>query len=338
MKFAIMMAATVAGVVLGLLPLRRTLQYPQWWRLLAIGSVVLTLLFGLLPPTAGTVADAVMAGRADSTAVVPVLLKSLGDGAWQDARDERVVIVLEGIADKEINATWTQAVVELRRGADDVHFTAVRMVATDPMITMPYILGLAERGRIIFFHVPMSWIATVAYFLAMIFGIRYLRSRNLDDDRMAMALASVATLYSVLATVTGAVWAKFNWGTYWNWDPKQTAIFLVLLIYAAYFLLRSSIEDSERRARLSAVYSIVAFVSVPTLFFVLPRIMPGLHPGSSDDVNAGPLLTLRSDALNEVKQWVFGLSLFAFTLVFFWLSNLRMRIAKLSDSVSSTAS
>lgn len=332
------MGATILGTVLGLLPLRRSLSnpYPTWWRWLTIIAVALTAIGGLLPPTAGTVADAVIACRADSSAVVPVLLTPLGDGAWADARDSRVVVIVDGIPGKSINATWSTAIIELKRGTNDQSFSGIRVITHDPMITMPYIPGLAERGRIIFFHVPMSWVATIAYLIAMIYGIQYLRTRNLDNDRMSMALASVATLYGILATVTGAVWARFNWGMFWNWDPKQTAIFLVLLIYGAYFLLRSSIDDEEKRARLSAVYSILGFISVPFLFFILPRMMPGLHPGSSDDTSAGPLLSLKSDALNTTKQWLFGLSLFSFTMLYFWLTNIRIRIAKLTDLATST--
>lgn len=335
-----MVTATLLGIAFGLLPLRKSLasSYPVWWRWLTIMMISATAIMGLLPPTAGTIADAVIAGRADSASVIPVLLKPLGEGAWADARDSRVVVMVDGIGDKEINSTWSTAVVEVQRGSNDQHFKGIRTVTYDPWLTMPYIPGLADRGRIIFFHVPMSWVATIAYLIAMIYGIRYLRTRDLDHDRMSMALASVATLYGVLATVTGAVWARFNWGVFWNWDPKQTAIFLVLLIYGAYFLLRSSIDDQDKRARLSAVYSILGFLSVPFLFFILPRMMPGLHPGSADDNSAGPMLSLKSDALNSTKQWVFGLSLFSFTLLYFWLTNIRLRIAKLTDAGASIPS
>ena len=209
------------------------------------------------------------------------------------------------------------------------HTERVRVGDTDPVLTLPYILGLEERARIIFFHVPMSWVASIAYLISMIFAVSYLRSRNLKWDTFSMATASVATLYAILATATGSVWAKFNWGTFWNWDPRQTSIFLLLLIYGAYFLLRSSIEDSEKRARLSAAYSIVAFVTVPFLMFVIPRLLPGLHPGSADDVNAGPLLSPKSDAINTTKQIIYNLSLFSFTTLFFWLVSIRLRIANL---------
>lgn len=337
MKFAIMLAATILGVAAGLMPLRRNLSsaYPTWWKLLTIGAITLTIVLSILPPTAGTITDAVIACRADSTAVVPVLVKSLGDGAWADARNPNVVVIINGVPNKQLGEVWTQAIVEVQRGASDMAFEGRRIVEVDPWITMPYIVGLAERGRIIFFHVPMSWIATVAYLIAMIYGIMYIKRGRLEYDTMSVSLISVATLFGILATITGAVWARFNWGMYWNWDPKQTAIFLVLLIYGAYFLLRGSVDDPHKRARLSAVYSILGFVSVPFLFFILPRLMPGLHPGSSDDVNAGPLLSVKSDALNSTKQWVFGLALFSFSLLYFWLTNLRVRVSKVNHNATS---
>jgi succinate dehydrogenase / fumarate reductase flavoprotein subunit len=147
------------------------------------------------------------------------------------------------------------------------------------------------------------------------------------DDDAVVATASVGTLFAVLATTTGSVWAKFNWGSFWNWDPRQTSIVVLLLIYAAFFLLRSAIDEPRRRARLSSVYAIVAFVSVPFLMFVLPRMLTSLHPGGKGDPGGvGPLLSPQSDAINPTKQVLFALSLFAFTLVYSWLVNIRMRV------------
>ena len=80
------------------------------------------------------------------------------------------------------------------------------------------------------------------------------------------------------ATVTGSLWAKAMWGAYWNWDPRETSIFFILLLYSAYLALRGSIDGDEKRARLSAIYSVVAFVAVPFLIFVVPRIYVTLHP------------------------------------------------------------
>lgn len=336
MKFAIMLGATLLGVILGFFPTPRASR-PTWWKLIVILSVAATVVLGIMPPLAGTVTDVAMAGRMDSTLVVPVLLTNAtvagDDILMTDARDERITIAVRSTPSvaKQLLAITSPTVVSLRRDISDVHYEAMGVGEADPLITLPYILGLEERARIIFFHVPMSWVATVAYLIAMIFAVRFLRSRNMKWDTYSMAAASVATLYAVLATITGSVWAKFNWGSFWNWDPRETSIFLLLLVYGAYFLLRGSIDEPKRRARLSAAYSIVAFVTVPFLVFVLPRLLPGLHPGSADDVNAGPLLSPKSDAINTTKQVLFGLSLFAFTGVYFWLFSLRIRLSQLLE-------
>jgi len=337
MKFALMLGVTLLGVLIGYLP-HPSRTRPIWWRTLAILGVVLTIVLGLMPPIAGTITDVVMVARMDSTKVTPALMTTQlrpGDVPasvlMTDARDERVIInvTLPNSISHDVVPTTAPFVVNLQRGSDDRHFTAVSLGTVDPVITLPYIMGLEERARIIFFHVPMSWVATIAYLIGMIYAVMFLRKRDLQYDTMSMAAASVATLYAILATVTGSIWAKFNWGSFWNWDPREASIFLLLMVYAAYFLLRGSIDDPERRARLSAVYSIVAFVTVPFLVFVLPRLVPGLHPGSADDVNAGPLLSPKSDAISTTKQIVFNLSLFAFTLVFMWLMGLKVRLTNL---------
>lgn len=129
-------------------------------------------------------------------------------------------------------------------------------------------------------------------------------------------------IFCILATVTGAVWAKFAWGTYWNWDPRQTSIFALLLIYGAWFALRSSIESEEKRATLSAVYSIIAFVTVPFFIFIMPRIMKGLHPGSADDTTSGPVVNFR---MNSNMLLIFFLSLTGFTILYFWMWKIGYR-------------
>ncbi|MGA0045205.1 MAG: cytochrome c biogenesis protein [Candidatus Kapaibacteriota bacterium] len=333
MKFAIMLGATLLGIALGYLP-SITKPRPRWWRMLALGSVTVVVVLALLPPTAGTVTDAVIASRADSTAVVPVLLRStLQPGAElssivaSDARDQRVVItvILGPTIDPSLLPIDQPVILYLQRYGQDAQFVAQQVGQTDPLITLPYIMGLEERARIIFFHVPMSWVASIAYILGMIYAVAYLRTRKREYDTLSASAARIATLYAILATVTGAIWAKFNWGMFWNWDPRQTSIFLLLLVYGAYFLLRSAVTDPTRRASLSAAYSIIAAPTVPFLIYILPRLIPGLHPGSADDVNAGPLLSPQSDAINTVKQMIFGGSLFSFTLIFFWLVSIDVR-------------
>jgi heme exporter protein C len=197
---------------------------------------------------------------------------------------------------------------------------------------LPLIPGLEEKARIIFFHVPVAWLSVVAFVTGMVFGIRYLRTRNLEDDLKSSVAAGLGMLFCVLATLTGAVWAKFNWGSFWNWDPRETSIFVLLLIYGAYFSLRSAVEGDERRATLSSVYSIIAAVTVPFFIFIMPRIMSGLHPGAKGDPDgAGPVVEFK---MSPNMRVIFFTSLIAFTLLFYWMFRLRVRTGKLEHDYS----
>jgi heme exporter protein C len=196
-------------------------------------------------------------------------------------------------------------------------------------LEFPTIPGLGQKSRNIFFHVPVAWTTVVAFLVSMYYGFRYIRTRNLQYDIQSVSSAGLGFLFCFLATVTGAVWAKFNWGEFWNWDPRETSIFILLLIYGAYFALRSALENEEVRARLSAVYSMIAGLTVPFFIFVMPRIMSGLHPGAKGDVEgAGPVLEFKMTANMRI---VFLLSLLGFNLLYVWMLNLRVRAANLEQ-------
>jgi heme exporter protein C len=186
----------------------------------------------------------------------------------------------------------------------------------DAWYEFPNIPGLEENAKIIFFHVPTAWLTLIAFLVSTVFSFRYLKTKSLDDDAKAYSSAQLGMIFCVLATVTGAVWAKFAWGSFWSWDPRQTSVFALLLIYGALFALRSSIESEEKRATLSAVYSLLAFVTVPFFIFIMPRIMKGLHPGSADDSNAGPVVNFN---MNSSMLLIFFLSLIGFTILYFWM-------------------
>jgi heme exporter protein C len=112
------------------------------------------------------------------------------------------------------------------------------------------------------------------------------------------------------------------WGSYWNWDPRETSIFFLLLIYGAYLALRSALDDEERRARLSAVYSVLAFVAVPFLIFVVPRLYFTLHPD--------PLINPRGKVEMDPRiRIVFFAAMAGFTVLFAWLLNVRVRLGML---------
>lgn len=138
--------------------------------------------------------------------------------------------------------------------------------------------GLGYLVRIAFFHIPVAWVSVLAFLLSAWWAYRYLKTRQSIYDRKSSVSAMLGLIFCLLATVSGAIFAKLTWGAYWNWDPRQTCIFVLLLLYGAYMTLRSSIEEEEQRAKVSAVYALFSFVSVPLLVFILPRLYFSLHP------------------------------------------------------------
>ena len=200
------------------------------------------------------------------------------------------------------------------------------LVISAAFLYAPAALGLGELSRIIFFHVPLAWVGVLAYLVAMVYGIRYLKYGRMRDDRMSVFNAEVGFAFTILATITGAIFARHTWGMYWNWDPRQTSIFILLLIYGAFFLLRSAIDDEERRARLASVYSILAFISVPFLVFVIPRIYMSLHPD--------PIINVEASLNMDSRMFqVFMASLLGFTGIYLWLNHLHSRLERLREKI-----
>jgi heme exporter protein C len=182
-----------------------------------------------------------------------------------------------------------------------------------------------ESARIVFFHVPQAWVAVLAFCVNLVASLRYLRTRNALDDARAAAAARLGLVFSVLATITGSLFAHVMWNSFWNWDPREVSIAILLLIYAAYFALREAIPDEERRASLSAAYAVLAFVTMPFLVFVVPRIYWSLHP----DTIIGATGKLKLQMESRMLQVLFG-SLVGFTGLFVWLYTLDVRLARLS--------
>ena len=195
----------------------------------------------------------------------------------------------------------------------------------------PMIPGLEEKAKIIFFHVPTAWLASIAFLMAMVYGVIYLVKGNLDNDAKSNAALQLGFIFAILATVTGSIWAKFTWGAFWHWDPRETSIFILLLIYGSLFALRSAIENEDKRARLSAVYSIIAFLTVPFFVFIMPRIMVGLHPGSANDDTSGPVVDFN---MNGNMMLVFFISLIAFTILYFWLWKIGYKSIIIKDKLA----
>jgi heme exporter protein C len=186
----------------------------------------------------------------------------------------------------------------------------------------PLVPVLGPTTRVLYFHIPSAWVTVLALGWSMVHSVLYLRRRDFEHDHQAAAAAEIGLLFCVAATISGSLWAKAMWGAYWNWDPRETSIFFLLLVYGAYLALRSAIDQPERRARLSAVYSAIAFVSVPFLIFVVPRIYFTLHPD--------PLINSRGKIDMDPRiRVVFFALLAGFTALFFWVQSVRVRIARL---------
>ncbi|MBC8101893.1 MAG: cytochrome c biogenesis protein CcsA [Cytophagales bacterium] len=169
-----------------------------------------------------------------------------------------------------------------------------------------------QLARIVALHLPNAMVVMVASIMAGAFGWRYLtRGRRPLDDARSKTAAVLAVLFCLLTTVTGSVFAKVQWGAYWNWDPKQICIFILLLIYAAYFVLRGGIEDPDRRGTIAAVYVLFAAVMTPLLGYVVPKYLPSLHPANT-----------RFDAQYHLVIWSMTAGLLG---LYSWLFNLAVR-------------
>lgn len=198
-----------------------------------------------------------------------------------------------------------------------------------PVVTewyqFPFMPMLQENARILFFHVPLAWTSVVAFVVSVVYAIRYLRSKDIDHDIRSSSAAGLGLLFCALTTVTGAIWAKFAWGSFWNWDPRQSSIFVLMLIYGAYFALRSSVQEDGKKATLAAVYAIIAGVTMPFLMFVMPRIIEGLHP----DPIIKPAMQEGKVSMQGTMLAVFLSSLAGFTALFFWIYSLKVRLTRL---------
>jgi heme exporter protein C len=195
------------------------------------------------------------------------------------------------------------------------------MILAAFLFTGPAIGFPGQTSRIMFFHIPQAWVASLSFLLSMIAGCLYLAKREIRSDHLALSAAELGFLFCLLATTSGSIFAKATWGSFWNWDPKETSILILLMIYGAYFALRSAVAEPDKKRVFSAVYSILAFVTVPFLIFIVPRITFSLHP--EDTMNP---MNLGMDIRTLL---VFLGSLLAYTALFVWMLSLRIRVLRL---------
>jgi len=152
------------------------------------------------------------------------------------------------------------------------------MLFLPPESTFEKTYGSGHLAKVMFVHVPFAVVSFLAFVIAAYYGATYLRWRDIRFDLLSCASAEVGLLYAFVATLTGAIWAKYAWGTFWNWDPRQVTMIVVLSAYCAYFALRSAVEGEEQKAIASSAYSVVAAFASFVNYFVLLNWLPSLHP------------------------------------------------------------
>ncbi len=229
---------------------------------------------------------------------------------------------------------------------------------------IPYIPKLKESVRNIFYHVPMWYVMLVSFLISAIYGIKYLYTLNsynsievskenvartadtmeivtqqnrrklLKDieknklvtyDIISNEFVITGIWFGILGMLTGMEWASVQWGSPWSNDPKQIGAGLTLLIYFAYAILRNSIKEESQRARIAAVYGILAFAMLIPLVYIIPAHVKSLHPGSDNK----PFEALKTQA-----QWLRYVSIpamFAWLLLGFWIADIRIRLKKLQN-------
>lgn len=184
---------------------------------------------------------------------------------------------------------------------------------------------MGDVQRIFYFHVSSAWVGFFAFFVTFLAGILYLARRERRWDILALSSVEVGLTFITMAVLTGSLWARPVWGTYWTWEPRLTISAVQLLIYIAYGMLRRTVEGPERQARFAAVYGIVAFVTVPLSWFAI-RWWRTIHP---DLFTGGGGMAITPRMVHTLL-----VSLGAFTLLYVTLLRQRIRLERLSDRVA----
>jgi heme exporter protein C len=146
-----------------------------------------------------------------------------------------------------------------------------------------------QPQRIFYLHVPISWIGMLAFGVLTVCGIGFMITRNERWDWAARASAEIGTVFITLALITGSIWGKTTWGTWWTWDPKLTATLILWFMYVAYLMLRSYMGRTTSSAYSGAVLSIVGVIDVPIIYLSV-QWWRGLHPTPVTSTLPAPML------------------------------------------------
>jgi heme exporter protein C len=186
---------------------------------------------------------------------------------------------------------------------------------------------MGQVQRVFYFHVANAWVGMLGFMVAAFAGIAFFRKGDRTWDIVGLSAIEISFVFFFTAIVSGSIWARGSWGTWWTWDPRLTTAAICELVYAAYFLLRQGIDDPDRRARFGAVYAIVSFISVP-LTFISIRIFRTIHPVI---IGSGASGAEGSFEMSPKMLQTFIFSLVTFSIIFADLLWHRIRLGKLSE-------
>jgi len=185
---------------------------------------------------------------------------------------------------------------------------------------VPRLYLLNETIRNLYFHVPM-WMAVLTVFVVSVFfSIKYLITNDEKFDLAAVECVNTGLVFYAFGLITGMLWAKYTWGEYWSGDPKQNCAAIAFLLYCAYLVLRNSVDEEQKRAKISAIYNIFAFPIMIVLLFVLPRMTDSLHPGNGGNPAFGKY------DLDSRMRVVLYPAFLGWSFLALWIATIRYRI------------
>ncbi|RYD93987.1 MAG: ABC transporter permease [Sphingobacteriales bacterium] len=204
------------------------------------------------------------------------------------------------------------------------------------LLDVPRLPILNESVRNLYFHVCMWFAMMILFGTGFVYSIKYLRGFNLRNDIFARNFTAVGSFLGILGYATGTIWARYTWVTDQGQslgnilkEPKLIGTAIALLIYGAYFVLRGSFTDMDKRARISAVYNIFAFAMLFPSIWIIPRLVGSLHPGSPGSDSGNPALNFKD--VDSRLRMVFYPAVIGWTLLGVWIATLKIRIELIRD-------
>jgi len=193
---------------------------------------------------------------------------------------------------------------------------------------VPALPILHETIRNVYFHVPM-WIAMFTVFLiSVIYSIKYLSTGKEEYDLVAVECVNTGVMFFILGLISGMLWANITWGEPWSNDPKENSAAIAFLVYCAYLVLRNSVDEEQKRARISSIYNIFAFPIMVVLLLVLPRMTDSLHPGNGGNPGFSAI-----PMANNIRVVLYP-AFIGWSLLAVWIASIRYRIRIIENKIN----